>query len=88
MVRYSVKLQLSSSDSTLPTKDLVPLVSAISGVEAESVSLYVTKTHPQTISLSFKISSQESDAVLLKSLSSQLQFPLLQTLSLSVAQER
>lgn len=88
MVRYSVKLQLSSSDSTLPTKDIVALVSAISGVEAESVGLYVTKTHPQTISLSFKISSQESDAVLLKSLSSQLQFPLLQTLSLSVAQER
>ena len=88
MVRYSVKLQLSSSDSTLPTKDIVALVSAIAGVEAESVGLYVTKTHPQTISLSFKISSQESDAVLLKSLSSQLQFPLLQTLSLSVAQER
>ena len=88
MVRYSVKLQLSSSDSTLPTKDIVALVSAISGVETESVGLYVTKTHPQTISLSFKISSQESDAVLLKSLSSQLQFPLLQTLSLSVAQER
>ena len=72
----------------MPTKDIVALVSAISGVEAESVGLYVTKTHPQTISLSFKISSQESDAVLLKSLSSQLQFPLLQTLSLSVAQER
>jgi methenyltetrahydromethanopterin cyclohydrolase len=88
MVRYSVKLQLSSSDSTLPTKDIVALVSAISGVEAESVGLYVTKTHPQTISLSFKISSQESDVVLLKTLSSQLQFPLLQTLSLSVAQER
>ena len=88
MVRYSVKLQLSSSDSTLSTKDIVALVSAIDGVEAESVGLYVTKTHPQNVSLSFKISSQESDAVLLKSLSSQLQFPLLQTLSLSVAQER
>lgn len=88
MVRYSVKLQLSSSDSTLPTTAIVALVSAITGVEAGSVGLYVTKTHPQTISLSFKISSQESDAVLLKSLSSQLQFPLLQTLSLSIAQER
>jgi hypothetical protein len=88
MVRYSVKLQLASSSADTSAKDIVALVSSIPGVDSTSVVLYVSKTHPRTVSLSFKISSKESDAVLLEMLNKQLRFPLLQTLSLSVAQEK
>ena len=64
---------------------MVALVSAMNGVETESVVIYVSKTHPQDVSLSFKITSQESDTILLERLGNELRSPLMQPLSLSVA---
>lgn len=87
MARYSVKLQLSSIPAEFSLTDVVTQVSLISGVEAESVVTYVSKTDPKNVSVSFKVATPETDAILLKRLSLQLQSPFLNTLSLSVAQE-
>lgn len=85
MVRYSIRLQLSSVSQTHTESDVVKLVSAMNGVETESVVIYVSKTHPQDVSLSFKIFSQEIDTILLDRLGNELRSLLMQPLSLSVA---